>query len=200
MKCFRKENRGIDIEIIHTDLDPVAVDFSCPSTERIGKILERSLAVAETEWKDIWQELESLKRENKYLRNLLDVTLDKVVEIERRINRVEEKVNPGLELYYRENKGIGYAGKYNFEQIDESARELIKSLFYEAAKKISSPSFETWFTGTITDARLTEDLLIIYANNDFGRDWLETNYSDLIHEIVAKFLQREVQIQFVMDR
>ncbi|RKO61496.1 DnaA N-terminal domain-containing protein [Caldibacillus debilis] len=156
--------------------------------------------MAETEWKAIWQELESLKRENKYLRNLLDVTLDKVVEIERRINRVEEKVNPGLELYYREYKGIGYAGKYNFEQIDESARELIKNLFYEAAKKISSPSFETWFTGTITDARLTEDLLIIYANNDFGRDWLETKYSDLIHEIVAKFLQREVQIQFVKDR
>jgi hypothetical protein len=150
--------------------------------------------------KDILQELESLKQQNKYLRNLLDVTLDKVVQIERRINRLEENLTPNHTGSFLKNYSTTSSHekiKYNFEKIDESARELIKSLFNEVVKRISAPSFYTWFIDTITNARLTEDMLMIYAKHEFGRDWLEARYVSLIDEIITKDLQREVQIKYV---
>jgi DnaA N-terminal domain len=158
--------------------------------------------MSEINLKDIMQELQSLRQENKYLRNLLDVTLDKVVQMERRINRFEGNLISNHTDSFLKNDSTSCSNekiKYDFEQIDGSARELIKSLFNEVAKQISAPSFYTWFADTIMNARLTEDMLMIYAKHEFGRDWLEARYGGLIHEIITKILQKDVQIRYVCE-
>ena len=165
-------------------------------------IIEGGLQMSEINLKDIVQELQSLKQENKYLRNLLDVTLDKVVQMEKRISRFEENsLSNQTGSFFKNYSTISSNEKikYNFEKIDESARELIKGLFNEVAKQISAPSFCTWFVDTVKNACLTDELLVIYTGHEFGRDWLESRYGSLVHQIVTKILQKDIQIRFVCE-
>ncbi|WP_339226085.1 DnaA N-terminal domain-containing protein [Oceanobacillus sp. FSL K6-2867] len=49
-------------------------------------------------------------------------------------------------------------------------------------ERISKPSFDTWFKKTSIEMK--DDTITVYAPNEFGRDWIETQYNDLISEIV----------------
>ena len=51
-------------------------------------------------------------------------------------------------------------------------------------KKLSNPSFNTWFSNTTPVGINEKDNLIIKVPNDFIKDWIETRYKDLIEEII----------------
>ncbi|MFW6268823.1 MAG: chromosomal replication initiator protein DnaA [Bacillota bacterium] len=50
-------------------------------------------------------------------------------------------------------------------------------------KKLTNPSFETWFSNT-NPVNLKNDVLIVKVQNDFIKDWIETRYINLIEDII----------------
>ncbi|MDY0409937.1 chromosomal replication initiator protein DnaA [Virgibacillus soli] len=63
--------------------------------------------------------------------------------------------------------------------------------------KVSKPSFETWLNHTMAVA-LEGKTLTISAPNEFARDWLEEQYTDLIASIVEEVTGALLTIRFVI--
>ncbi len=60
--------------------------------------------------------------------------------------------------------------------------------------KISRPSYETWVKETT--ARINEDSLIIYFENEFQQEWVKKSYKDLISQIAKELTGNTYEIQF----
>lgn len=64
-------------------------------------------------------------------------------------------------------------------------------------EKISKPSFDTWLKNTKAET-LEKDTLIISAPNEFARDWLENQYTDLISEILDEVTGTKLNTKFII--
>src|SRR6056297_1353560 len=52
-------------------------------------------------------------------------------------------------------------------------------------EKITNPSFNTWFSETKAVLTTEENQLILQVPNNFIQEWIESQYTDLIEEILA---------------
>ncbi|AYF06812.1 MULTISPECIES: DnaA N-terminal domain-containing protein [Bacillus] len=62
---------------------------------------------------------------------------------------------------------------------------------------ISRPSYETWVKKTT--ARIHENSLIIYFENEFQQEWVEKSYTDLIAEIAKELTGNTYELQFELE-
>lgn len=62
---------------------------------------------------------------------------------------------------------------------------------------ISRPSYETWVKETT--ARINENSLIIYFENEFQQGWVEKSYKDLIAEIAKELTGNTYELQFELE-
>lgn len=63
--------------------------------------------------------------------------------------------------------------------------KLLLAVVLESAQaNISKPSFDTWFKDILI--KVQNNILTIYAPNEFAMDWLEERYKDNIVEWVNK--------------
>jgi chromosomal replication initiator protein len=62
--------------------------------------------------------------------------------------------------------------------------------------KISKPSFETWLKSTEA-IEVQEDVLIIFAPNDFSKERLEAHYDDLIRDTLEEISGTSLQVRFI---
>lgn len=69
--------------------------------------------------------------------------------------------------------------------MDESEERLLKFIKSYISKKISKPSYDTWFR----EVSLKTDLssITVISPNEFVKDWLERKYCQLIQEALNKF-------------
>ncbi|WP_068676991.1 DnaA N-terminal domain-containing protein [Oceanobacillus sp. Castelsardo] len=72
--------------------------------------------------------------------------------------------------------------------------ELCSEVLNRISEKISDTSFATWFKKT--SAEIENDTIIVYADNEFGKDWLEHNYDGLISETVKGITEKSYSIQY----
>ncbi|OEF97313.1 chromosomal replication initiator protein DnaA [Desulfuribacillus alkaliarsenatis] len=63
-------------------------------------------------------------------------------------------------------------------------------------KRISKPSFDTWFRSV--DAKLDNDTVLISVPNDFARDHLKRKYAKFIKESIYHLSEKNIDIQFVI--
>ncbi|WP_336296618.1 DnaA N-terminal domain-containing protein [Bacillus pinisoli] len=70
-------------------------------------------------------------------------------------------------------------------------------MLMKVKERISSPSYETWFTNTKGEVK--EDTLIVYCGNDFASDWLENRYHNLLINILAHIPDAPAYIKYVAD-
>ncbi|MEA1010522.1 MULTISPECIES: DnaA N-terminal domain-containing protein [Bacillus cereus group] len=79
-----------------------------------------------------------------------------------------------------------------------SGQEESKTIWNKIKDKIqviiSRPSFETWVKETT--ARINEDSLIIYFENEFQQKWVEQSYKDLISQIAKEVTGNTYDLQF----
>jgi chromosomal replication initiation ATPase DnaA len=61
---------------------------------------------------------------------------------------------------------------------------------------ISKPAYETWIA-PLTAKMADEDLLIICAQNEFAKDWVEARYKSLIFEMIRAAAGRTFEIDFI---
>ncbi|MEC5425056.1 chromosomal replication initiator protein DnaA [Virgibacillus sp. C22-A2] len=79
----------------------------------------------------------------------------------------------------------------------ENIEELWVATLEKIEEKISKPSFDTWLKNT--KAELLEDTtLVISAPNEFARDWLENQYTNLISDILLEITGTRLATKFII--
>ena len=86
--------------------------------------------------------------------------------------------------------------KPSMNRLDAAADpgKLWEALLQEISRRISTPSFETWFV-PISGQFMEGNQLKIAATNAFARDWLEDRYEDLFKEILLELTGKEYSIE-----
>jgi chromosomal replication initiator protein len=79
----------------------------------------------------------------------------------------------------------------------ENINELWVATLEKIEEKISKPSFDTWLKNTKAVA-IEENTLIISAPNDFARDWLENQYTQLISDIILDITGSKLDTKFII--
>lgn len=69
--------------------------------------------------------------------------------------------------------------------MDKHEENLLNYLLTYVSKKISKPSFDTWFNGI--SLKVLDGNCSILAPNEFCKDWLENKYSDLIFNAIREY-------------
>jgi len=81
--------------------------------------------------------------------------------------------------------------------LEESLRDMWEEILLEMEERLNRPSFETWVK-IIKPVTLEDDTLYLSVPNEFTRNWVETRYTAHLKEAIAKILQREYDIHFVL--
>jgi len=64
--------------------------------------------------------------------------------------------------------------------------------------KLSKPSFDTWFKATRL-VSLSDSSVIISAPTSFAVEWLESRYTKLVASAISEYLDKKVDVKFVID-
>lgn len=64
--------------------------------------------------------------------------------------------------------------------------------------KLSKPSFDTWFKATRL-VSLSDSSVIISAPTSFAVEWLESRYTKLVASAISEYLDKQVDVKFVID-
>ncbi|MDQ0271275.1 DnaA N-terminal domain-containing protein [Cytobacillus purgationiresistens] len=67
--------------------------------------------------------------------------------------------------------------------VNDVEKTILNNLLTFIEKKVSKPSFDTWFQNIIVKKNLTD--IIIYSNSQFNKDWLEEKYDSIIREALV---------------
>lgn len=79
----------------------------------------------------------------------------------------------------------------------ENINELWTATLEKIQEKISKPSFETWLKHTKAQT-IKEDTLVISAPNEFTRDWLEGQYTELITDTLYEVTGAQLKAKFII--
>ncbi|WP_249872265.1 chromosomal replication initiator protein DnaA [Oceanobacillus saliphilus] len=79
----------------------------------------------------------------------------------------------------------------------ENIEELWVATLEKIEERISKPSFDTWLKNTKAES-LEKNTLTISAPNEFARDWLENQYTELISEILDEVTGSKLNTKFVI--
>src|SRR5690606_5726432 len=74
---------------------------------------------------------------------------------------------------------------------------LWERVLSKVEKKVSKPSFDTWLKNTKAHA-LKKDTMIITAPNEFARDWLEGQYTQLISGLLYEIIGEQLNVKFIV--
>lgn len=81
----------------------------------------------------------------------------------------------------------------------DNISELWNTALASIEKKLSKPSYETWLKSTKAHS-MDEDTLIVSAPNEFARDWLESQYSNLITDIIRDITGSDLNVKFIIPQ
>ncbi|GEN31233.1 chromosomal replication initiator protein [Cerasibacillus quisquiliarum] len=77
----------------------------------------------------------------------------------------------------------------------ENIKELWDVVLNKIEEKVSKPSYETWLQHTVAE-KIENNTLTVMAPNEFAKDWLEEQYTDLIASIVEEVTGSLLKIKF----
>ncbi|GIP59163.1 chromosomal replication initiator protein DnaA [Paenibacillus woosongensis] len=82
--------------------------------------------------------------------------------------------------------------------MDSHTSEIWQHILSIINSKLSKPSFDTWFKATKV-VSLTDDSIVISAPTTFAVEWLESRYTKLVATTVYEYLDRQVDVSFVIE-
>lgn len=123
-------------------------------------------------------------------KNIISSTVQKITNEEYQIwFEIESKTTSITHIHHMQNNPL------------TSGQEEPNTIWNEIKGKmqliISRPSYETWVKETT--ARINENSLIIYFENEFQQGWVEKSYKDLIAEIAKELTGNTYELQFELE-
>ncbi|WP_019639386.1 chromosomal replication initiator protein DnaA [Paenibacillus fonticola] len=82
--------------------------------------------------------------------------------------------------------------------MDSHTSEIWQHILSIINTKLSKPSFDTWFKATKV-VSLTEQSIVISAPTTFAVEWLESRYTKLVATTVYEYLDKQVDVSFVIE-
>lgn len=82
--------------------------------------------------------------------------------------------------------------------MDSHTSEIWQHILSIINTKLSKPSFDTWFKATKV-VSLTDDTIVISAPTTFAVEWLESRYTKLVATTVYEYLDKQVDVSFVIE-
>ncbi|AZK45579.1 chromosomal replication initiator protein DnaA [Paenibacillus lentus] len=82
--------------------------------------------------------------------------------------------------------------------MDSHTSEIWQHILSIINTKLSKPSFDTWFKATKV-VSLTDDSIVISAPTTFAVEWLESRYTKLVATTVYEYLDKQVDVSFVIE-
>ncbi|MFC3041038.1 chromosomal replication initiator protein DnaA [Virgibacillus xinjiangensis] len=79
----------------------------------------------------------------------------------------------------------------------ENIDDLWVATLEKIEEKISKPSFDTWLKNTNAE-KIEDNTLIVSAPNEFARDWLENQYTNLISNILEEITGTRLTTKFII--
>lgn len=76
--------------------------------------------------------------------------------------------------------------------------QLWEQILSVIKKKLSKPSFDTWFKSTKASI-FSDSLLVICAPNNFAKEWLENKYISIIRTTVDEITGYQVEVKIVVE-
>ncbi|MEG6533737.1 MULTISPECIES: DnaA N-terminal domain-containing protein [Bacillati] len=128
---------------------------------------------------------EKLRKEHdkfieKYMNNAKD--LEEAIDYEKIYLKWEQY---GRLLQKRTTKKvISKEDAYIVQEMNKEEKLILTMLLEQIQKKISKPSFDTWFRDITL--KVDQETLVIYTPNKFSKEWLQNSYSELINECLSR--------------
>ncbi|GGH29840.1 chromosomal replication initiator protein DnaA [Paenibacillus segetis] len=82
--------------------------------------------------------------------------------------------------------------------MDSHTSEIWQHILSIINTKLSKPSFDTWFKATKV-VSLTDRSIVISAPTTFAVEWLESRYTKLVATTVFEYLNKQVEVSFVIE-
>lgn len=79
----------------------------------------------------------------------------------------------------------------------ENIADLWDRVLASVEKKVSKPSFETWLKSTKAHS-LQGNTIVVTVPNEFARDWLEGNYTNLISTTIYELIGEKMNVKFII--
>src|SRR5690606_5672747 len=79
----------------------------------------------------------------------------------------------------------------------ENIEELWQAALEKIEEKVSKPSYDTWLKNTEA-VELNQTTLIVSAPNEFARDWLENQYTNVINEVLEEVTGSRLETKFII--
>ncbi|GKU84276.1 MULTISPECIES: DnaA N-terminal domain-containing protein [Niallia] len=122
---------------------------------------------------------------NEMIRNNEKINLENQMDYEE-IYRVWQQYG---EIIKNNNKPLALNEEvvldYGKAEMDKHEANMLNYLLTYVSKKLSKPSFDTWFKGI--SIKLTQNNCYVLAPNEFCKDWLENKYADLISNAIREY-------------
>jgi chromosomal replication initiator protein len=104
-----------------------------------------------------------------------------------------EKIERGFLFLILANQLSNLKGGHELENI----HDLWLATLEKIEEKISKPSFDTWLKDTKAES-LEGSTLTITAPNEFARDWLEEQYSQLIQKVLLEVTGAKLNLKLIV--
>ncbi|CAM3077698.1 chromosomal replication initiator protein DnaA [Paenibacillus sediminis] len=82
--------------------------------------------------------------------------------------------------------------------MDSHTSEIWQQILSIIQTKLSKPSFDTWFKATKA-VSLTDNTITISAPTTFAVEWLESRYTKLVSSTIYEFLNKQVDVKFIIE-
>jgi len=82
--------------------------------------------------------------------------------------------------------------------VQDRTDQLWEQILSVIKKKLSKPSFDTWFKSTKASI-FSDSLLVICAPNNFAKEWLENKYISIIRTTVDEITGYQVEVKIVVE-
>lgn len=112
-------------------------------------------------------------------------------EIKADITDIQMKIDTLVEENYNE-----HLKKNAEDDVHSKLKILWKETLYGLQNKMSKPSYEMWFKPT-EPVSIQGNRIIIKAQNEFAREWLENRYTPLILSILYEITGDTYEITFI---
>jgi chromosomal replication initiator protein len=83
--------------------------------------------------------------------------------------------------------------------VDSHTSEIWQNILSIINTKLSKPSFDTWFKATKI-VSIDDHSIVISAPTTFAVEWLESRYTKLVATTVYEYLDKQVDVSFVIEK
>ncbi|PJN88902.1 DnaA N-terminal domain-containing protein [Bacillus sp. mrc49] len=125
-----------------------------------------------------------------------DILMKELQELKTSLEHEVRRVTKIIDHLTRENETKPPTEDGHIHMEISNEQDLFSLVKVQMQKKISKPSYETWFKDVFVSSD-ENGLMTLVAPNEFARDWLEERYGESIKSSLKDISGKDYEIRFI---